>query len=51
MTLSFVPLPLPASIDANRFKDFGREVRGFEPSGLTDPKTFAEIEKALYHVR
>ncbi|KAF8195049.1 alpha-ketoglutarate dependent xanthine dioxygenase [Pholiota molesta] len=49
MTLSFVPLSLPASIDANRFKDFGREVRGFEPGGLTDPKTFAEIEKALYH--
>ncbi|KAF9478062.1 Clavaminate synthase-like protein [Pholiota conissans] len=48
MPLSFVPLSFPASVDVDKFRDFGREVRGFEVSTLTDAEVFSEIERELY---
>lgn len=48
-SVEFVPLPLPASADASKFANFGREVRGLDPGNLT-PETFKLIEEALYKV-
>lgn len=48
-SIEFVPLPLPASADASKFTDFGREVRGLDAGNLT-PETFKLIEEALYKV-
>lgn len=47
MAIEFVPLPLPASADAAKFADFGREVKGVHPGTLT-PEQFQEIQEALY---
>lgn len=49
MAIEFVPLPLPASADASKFADFGREVKGVHPGDLT-PEQFQEIQEALYKV-
>lgn len=49
MAIELVPLPLPASADASKFADFGREVKGLHPGDLT-PEQFSEIEEALYSV-
>lgn len=50
MAIELVSLPLPASADASKFADFGREVKGIEPGSLT-PEQFEEIRDALYKVR
>jgi hypothetical protein len=49
MAIELLPLPLPASADASKFKDFGREVKGVNPGELT-PEEFEEVKKALYTV-
>ena len=49
MAIELVPLPLPASADASKFADFGREVKGIHPGTLT-PEQFEEIQDALYRV-
>lgn len=49
MAIELVPLPLPASADASKFADFGREVKGIHPGTLT-PEQFKEIQDALYRV-
>jgi hypothetical protein len=49
MAIEIVPLPLPASADASKFKDFGREVKGVKPGELT-PEQFEDIRDALYRV-
>jgi hypothetical protein len=50
MAIELIPLPLPASADASKFADFGREVKGVNPAEFT-PEQFKEIEEALYKVR
>ncbi|KAF5383970.1 hypothetical protein D9757_006913 [Collybiopsis confluens] len=47
MAIELVSLPLPASADASKFKDFGREVRGIDPGSLT-PEQFEQVKDALY---
>ncbi|KAG6906946.1 hypothetical protein DXG01_011279 [Tephrocybe rancida] len=47
MPIELIPLSLPASADASKFVNFGREVRGVNPGSL-DPKEFAEVQQALY---
>lgn len=49
MALEVVPLPLPPSADPTKFTDFGREVKGVNPGGLTTEQ-FKEIEELLYKV-
>lgn len=49
MAIEVVPLPLPPSADASKFKDFGREVKGLDVGNLT-PEQFKEIEELLYKV-
>lgn len=50
MAIELAPLPLPASADASKFKDFGREVKGLHPGKLT-PEQLQEVQEALYKVR
>ncbi|KAF8899416.1 taurine catabolism dioxygenase [Infundibulicybe gibba] len=47
MAIELVPLPLPATADASKFADFGREVKGINP-GVLGPEEFKEIREALY---
>jgi len=47
MAIELTPLPLPASADASKFANFGREVKGVHPGKLT-PEEFKEIEELLY---
>jgi len=47
MAIELVSLPLLASADASKFKDFGREVRGVDPGSLT-PEQFEQVKDALY---
>ena len=49
MTIELIPLVLPASADASKFADFGREVKGVDPGTLTSEQ-FQEIHEALYKV-
>jgi xanthine dioxygenase len=49
MAIDLTPLSLPASADASKFADFGREVKGVNPGTLT-PEQFQEIQEALYKV-
>jgi hypothetical protein len=50
MAIELLPLPLPATADASKFADFGREVRGVDP-GSPASGQFEEVRKALYKVR
>ncbi|KAF7369883.1 Clavaminate synthase-like protein [Mycena sanguinolenta] len=47
MVIQLLPLPLPASVDASKFAQFGREVIGLDPGNLTNEQ-FEEIRAALY---
>ncbi|KAJ6522982.1 Clavaminate synthase-like protein [Mycena vulgaris] len=47
MMIELKLLPLPASADASKFTQFGREVFGVDPSNLTSEQ-FEEIREALY---
>ncbi|KAJ7143478.1 alpha-ketoglutarate dependent xanthine dioxygenase [Mycena crocata] len=47
MGLQLTSLPLPASADASKFAQFGREVGGVDPGNLTGEQ-FKEIRDALY---
>ena len=49
MAIEVLPLPLPPSVDASKFADFGREVKGVNPGSLTDDQ-FKEIAELLYKV-
>jgi hypothetical protein len=49
MAIQLSPVPLPASADPAAFADFGREVRGIDPSNLSQDQ-FKELEQALYKV-
>ena len=49
MTIELIPLALPASADASKFADFGREVKGVNP-GILTTEQFQEIQEALYKV-
>jgi hypothetical protein len=49
MAIELLPLPLPASADASKFVDFGREVKGVNPSSLTSDE-LKEVQDALYEV-
>lgn len=52
MAIELVPLPLPASADASKFSQFGREVKGVKPEDITSgSELFKEISDALYKVR
>jgi xanthine dioxygenase len=50
MAIELLPLPLPASADASKFADFGREVKGLNPGDLNSAQ-FEEVRDALYKVR
>lgn len=50
MTFELSPLPLPPSADPAAFADFGRQVKGVDPSNLSDAQ-FKELEEALYKVQ
>ncbi|KAJ1302647.1 hypothetical protein OPQ81_002964 [Rhizoctonia solani] len=47
MAVEVLPLPLPHSADASKFKDFGREVKGLDIGNLT-PEQFKQVEELLY---
>jgi hypothetical protein len=49
MAIELSPIPLPASADPSKFTNFGREVKGVNPAGLS-PEHFKEILEALYKV-
>lgn len=49
MAIQVAPLPLPASADPSKFKDFGREVKGVDVGNLS-PEQFKEVEQLLYKV-
>ena len=49
MAIELLPLPLPASADASKLAEFGREVKGVNPAGI-NTEDFKEIEQALYKV-
>lgn len=49
MAIELLPLPLPASADASKLAEFGREVKGINPAKVS-PEEFKEIEQALYKV-
>ena len=49
MAIELLPLPLPASADASKLAEFGREVKGINPAQVS-PEEFKEIEQALYKV-
>lgn len=49
MAIELTPLPLPASADASKFANFGREVVGLHPGKLT-PEQLKEVQDALYKV-
>jgi hypothetical protein len=49
MAIEVLPLPLPPSADASKFKQFGREVKGIDVGNLT-PEQFKEVEELLYKV-
>jgi hypothetical protein len=49
MTIQLAPLPLPASADASKFENFGREVLDLHPGKLT-PEQLKEVQEALYKV-
>jgi hypothetical protein len=49
MTLELLPILLPESADPSKFKQFGREVHGFNPSNFTEEQ-FEELKAALYKV-
>ncbi|KAJ7639276.1 Clavaminate synthase-like protein [Roridomyces roridus] len=47
MAISLSPLNLPASADASKFADFGRQVEGVNPGSL-NPEEFEQVRDALY---
>ncbi|KAF9005953.1 Clavaminate synthase-like protein [Cyathus striatus] len=47
MAIELLPIPLPPTADSSKFKDFGREVKGINPSKFT-PEEFEELRQALY---
>ncbi|TFY59373.1 hypothetical protein EVG20_g7816 [Dentipellis fragilis] len=47
MAIELAPLPVPPSVDASRFVDFGREVKGAD-LGHLDGDSFKQIEELLY---
>jgi hypothetical protein len=49
MAITLSPLTLPASADPAAFVDFGRQVKGVDPSNLSKEQ-FQELEQALYKV-
>jgi hypothetical protein len=50
MAIELTPLPLPASADPSKFKEFGREVKGVNPGNLS-AEQFNDVQDALYKVR
>lgn len=50
MAIELAPLPLPASADASKFADFGREIKGVNLGSLTQEQ-LKEIQELLYKVR
>lgn len=46
----YKPIPFPHSADPAMFKDFGRQVEGFEPDNVTSEQ-MEEIMDMLYRVR
>lgn len=49
MAIELLPLPLPASADASKFNDFGREVKGVSPGTLSEEE-LEQVKEALYKV-
>jgi alpha-ketoglutarate-dependent taurine dioxygenase len=47
MAIELLPIPLPATADASKFQQFGREVKGVDPANLS-PEEFEAIRNALY---
>ncbi|KAJ7129256.1 hypothetical protein C8R44DRAFT_829847 [Mycena epipterygia] len=47
MAIQLSSLPLPATANASKFADFGREVKGIDP-GTMNPKEFQQVKEALY---
>jgi hypothetical protein len=49
MAIELTPLPLPASADASKFGQMGREVKGLNP-GTASEAEMKEIHDLLYKV-
>jgi xanthine dioxygenase len=49
MAIEVVPIPLPASADASKFTQLGREVKGVNP-GNANEEQLKEIQDLLYKV-
>ena len=49
MAIETLPLPVPPTADAQKLKEFGREVKGVNPGELT-PEQFKEVHDLLYKV-
>jgi xanthine dioxygenase len=47
MAIEVVPIPLPASADASKFTQMGREVKGVNP-GTASEEQLKEIQDLLY---
>ncbi|KAI0713188.1 Clavaminate synthase-like protein [Cerioporus squamosus] len=47
MAIEVAPLPVPPTADAQKLKDFGREVKGVNP-GTLSPEEFQEVHDLLY---
>lgn len=47
---NYKPIPVPPSADPAMFKDFGRQVEGFEPDNVTSEQ-MEEIMDMLYKAR
>ncbi len=50
MAIELAPIPLPPTADAEKFKDFGREVKGVKPGELSEEE-LKEVHNLLYKVR
>jgi hypothetical protein len=49
MAIELVPLTLPATLDASKFGQTGREVKGVSP-GTASEEELKQIQEALYKV-
>ena len=49
MVLELASLPVSSTADASTLANFGREVKGLNPSAL-NPEEFEEIQRLLYKV-
>jgi hypothetical protein len=46
---TYSPIPVPPHVSKEHFKEFGREVHGYDPANVTEAQT-KEIVEMLYKV-